>query len=209
MAIVQNPITGRSSGTYAGAVFASQFGKNVLRSKPVSVSVSQSDASKLARQKFKALAQAVKELLPALNVFFTSKQFGMPISSYIIKQCYDEALSGTLDNVAVDYNKIIPAPDSLGLGEHITTLQDSGELTVTLDQPAIKNIIGTDNKLDIAVYNSYTGKLASVLQDQEPDLATYTFENAMFGEGDDILVYIKPKKKVQFMPNSEICVIQA
>lgn len=209
MAIVQNPITGRSSGTYAGAVFATQFGKNVLRSKPVSVSVSQSDASKLARQKFKALTQAVNELLPALSVFFTSKEFNMPVSSYIFKQCYDEVLSGTLDSVQVDYGKIIPAPDSLGLGEHITALQSSGELIVTLDQPAIKNIIGADNKLNFAVYCVDNGKLVTVLQDQDADLATYTFESSLFGEPDTFFIYIKPKKKVQFQPVSELCVIEA
>ena len=209
MAIVQNPITGRSSGTYAGAVFATQFGKNVLRSKPVSVSVSQSDASKLARQKFKAIAEAVNELLPALSVFFTSKQFNMPISSYIIKQCYDKAISGTLNSVAVDYAKIIPAPDSLQLGEHITASQTSEELTVTLDQPAIKNIIGEDNNLNIAVYNITSGKLVSVLQDQAADLATYTFESLLFGETDTFHVYVKPKKKVQFNPGSDLCVIEA
>ena len=209
MAIVQNPITGRSSGTYAGAVFATQFGKNVLRSKPVSVSVSQSDSSRLARQKFKALAQAVKELLPALNVFFTSKQFGMPIMSYIIGQCYDKAVSGLLDFVVVDYTKIVPAPDSLQLGEHIEATVTSGEVAVTFAQPAIKNIIGEDNKLNIAVYNAKTGKLVSVLQDQSADLASKTFESSLIGALDTVHVYVKPKKKVPFKPGSDLAVTVA
>ena len=206
MAIVQNPITGRSSGTYAGAVFATQFGKNVLRSKPVSVSVSQTDASKLAREKFKKLAQAVNELLPALSVFFTSKQFNMPISSYIIKQCYDEALSGSLNSVEVDCTKIIPAPDSLGLGEYISAVKSSGEVAVTLVGESIKNIIGADNKLNIACYNAKTGKLISVLQDQAPDLASTTFTSSLIGSTDTIHIYVKPKKKVQFKPGSDLCV---
>lgn len=209
MAIVQNPITGRSSGTYAGAVFATQFGKNVLRSKPVSVSVSQSAASKLAREKFKKLAQAVRDLLPALNVFFTSKQFNMPIMSYIIGQCYDQALTGELGFVNVLYQKIIPAPDSLGLGEYISATKQSGEVTVTLNGTSIKNIIGADNKLNIAVYNVKTGKLISVLQDQEPDLASKTFTSALIGSTDTIHVYVKPKKKVQFKPGSDLCVTVA
>jgi len=206
MAIVQNPITGRSSGTYAGAVFATQFGKNVLRSKPVSVSVSQSNASKLARQKFKAIAQAVKELLPALNVFFTSKQFGMPIMSYIIGQCYDEAVSGLLDYVEVDYTKIVPAPDSLQLGEHINAVVAAGQVTITLDGTEIKNIIGADNKLNIAVYNAKTGRLVAVLEDQAADLATKTFESSLIAALDTIHVYVKPKKKVQFKPGNDLCV---
>ena len=209
MAIVQNPITGRSSGTYAGAVFATQFGKNVLRSKPVSVSVSQSNASKLARQKFKAIAQAVKELLPALNVFFTSKQFGMPIMSYIIGQCYDEAVSGLLDYVEVDYTKIVPAPDSLQLGEYISAVVSEGEVTITLVQPAVENIIGADNKLNIAIYNAKTGKLVSVLEDQDADLATKTVASSLIGALDTLHVYVKPKKKVQFKPGNDLCVTVA
>lgn len=209
MAIVQNPITGRSSGTYAGAVFATQFGKNVLRSKPVSVSVSQSAASKLARQKFKAIAEAVRDLLPALNVFYTSKQFNMPVMSYIIGQCYDKAVSGLLDYVTVDYSKIIPAPDSLGLGEHISAVVTSGSVTVTLDGTEIKNIVGEDNKLNIACYNAKTGKLISVLQDQAPDLATKTFTSELIGSTDTIHIYVKPKKKVQFKPGSDLSVTVA
>ena len=209
MAIVQNPITGRSSGTYAGAVFATQFGKNILRSKPVSVSVSQSDASKLARQKFKALAAAVKELLPALNVFFTSKQFNMPIMSYIIGQAYDNAITGTLDNVEIDYDKIVPAPDSLQLGEHITAISGVGEVTVSLTQPAVKNIIGEDNKINLAVYNIKTGRLVAVVEDQEPDLAEIAIESTLIGATDTIHVYVKPKKKVQFKPGNDLCVTVA
>lgn len=209
MAIVQNPITGRSSGTFAGAVFATQFGKNILRSKPVSVSVSQSAASRLARQKFKFLAQAVNELLPALNVFFTSKQFGMPVSSYIIGQCYEQAVSGDLDFVEVEYDKIIPAPDSLGLGEYIAASVESGSVTITLDGSSVSDIIGADNKLNIAVVNIKTGKLVSVLEDQAPDLATKTITSSLIGALDTIHVYVKPKKKVQFKPGNDLCVTVA
>ena len=209
MAIVQNPITGRSSGTYAGAVFATQFGKNILRSKPVSVSVSQSDASKLARQKFKALAAAVKELLPALNVFFTSKQFNMPIMSYIIGQCYDNAITGTLNNVEIDYDKIVPAPDSLQLAEHITATVSAGQVAVTLAQPNVKNIIGEDNKINIAVYNVKTGRLVAVLEDQAATLATKTFSSTLIAALDTIHVFVKPKKRVQFKPGSDLCVTVA
>ena len=209
MAIVQNPITGRSSGTYAGAVFATQFGKNILRSKPVSVSVSQSDASKLARQKFKALAAAVKELSPALNTFFTSKDFNMPVSSYIIGQAYDRAVSGTLNNVVIDYDEIVPAPDSLQLGDNITLEVSAQALDIILDQPAFKNIIGEDNKINIAVYNVTTGRLVTVLQDQEAGLTTKSVDSTLIGVADTLHVFVKPKKRVPFKPGSDLCVVVA
>ena len=207
MAIVQNPITGRSSGTYAGAVFATQFGKNVIRSKPVSVSVSQSDASKLARQKFKALAAAVKELSPALNTFFTSKDFNMPVSSYFIGQAYDRAVSGTLGNVVVDYSKLIVPADSLGLAQYITLFMDIGEIEVVLATASVAGLIGSDNTLDLACYNATTGKLVSVVTGLS-SASTGTFINStLIGGEDTLMVFAKPSKVVKFKANSELAVV--
>ena len=203
MAIVQNPITGRSSGTYAGAVFATQFGKNVLRSKPVSVSVSQSDASKLARQKFKALAAAVKELMPALSLFFTSKDFGMPVFSYMIKQAYHTAVSGTLNNVVVDNSKLLVAQDSLGMGQYFHQDQYAGESLISIDQPAVTNLIGADNTIIIACYNATTGKLVSVITDVPSNSAGHTFTSTLVGVDDDIKIYAKPAKTVRSKGSSE------
>ena len=209
MAIVQNPITGRSSGTYAGAVFATQFGKNVLRSKPVSVSVSQSDASKLARQKFKALAAAVKELSPALNTFFKSKDFNMPVSSYFIGQAYNRAVSGTLGNVVVDYSKLIVPADSLGLAQYITAFASEGEWSVLISQPAVANLIGSDNTIDLACYNSTTGKLVTVSPGLPPTSADLTEVSNLIGAADDVMVYIKPSKSVKSSSRSELVVISS
>jgi len=209
MAIVQNPITGRSSGTYAGAVFATQFGKNVLRSKPVSVSVSQSDASKLARQKFKALAAAVRELSPALNTFFKSKVFNMPVTSYFIGQAYDRAVSGTLGNVVVDYSKLILPADSLGLAEYIEIGISTNLLDVTIFQPAISNLIGTDNTLDIACYNATTGKLVGIKSGLDSTVDVINFASSLIGVDDDIMLYAKPSKVVKSKGSSELAVISS
>ena len=204
MAIVQNPITGRSSGTYAGAVFATQFGKNVLRSKPVSASVSQSDASKLARQKFKALAEALKELLPALSLFFTSKEFGMPVFSYMLKQAYHSAVSGTLNNVVVDYSKLLVAQDSLGMGQYIRSEQNEGEYITYLTQPAVTNLIGAENTLDLACYNASSGKLVSVKTSLPSTADDFQFLSSLIGIGDDIMLFAKPTKTVKSNGSSEL-----
>jgi len=204
MAIVQNPITGRSSGTYAGAVFATQFGKNVLRSKPVSVSVSQSDASKLARQKFKALAAAVKELSPALNTFFTSKDFNMPVTSYIIGQAYDRAVSGTLNNVVVDNSKLLIPTDSLGLGQYILFTLEAGEIQVEFQQPWVMDLIDDGNTIDLACYNTTSGKLVGVKTGLAKTEDFFTFTSTLIGAVDDVKVYAKPTKVVKFKASSEL-----
>ena len=40
MAITSNPIIGKTTGQYAGAIFYSMHGKNILRQKPENVKVS-------------------------------------------------------------------------------------------------------------------------------------------------------------------------
>ena len=207
MAIVQNPITGRSSGTYAGAVFATQFGKNILRSKPVSVSVSQSDASKLARQKFKALAQAVKELSPALNTFFTSKDFNMPVSSYFIGQAYDRAVSGTLGNVVVDYSKLVVPADALGLAKCFNIYFAQGGIGIDLAQPTFADLIGSDNTLELACYNASTGKLVTVKTGLPSPTDFIKIDSSLIDAADNLQVYAKPSKVVKFKASSELAVI--
>ena len=54
MAITQNPLIGRASGTFGGAVFSKLYNKNIVRSKPVSISDAKSPAQLSQRAKFTA-----------------------------------------------------------------------------------------------------------------------------------------------------------
>ena len=52
MAIVQNPITGRTKKAFGSAVFAKQYGKNTMRTKPLEVKNPKTLKQKMQRSKF-------------------------------------------------------------------------------------------------------------------------------------------------------------
>ena len=67
MAIVQNPITGRTKKKFGTAVFSKQFGKNVMRSKPIEVKNPQTEGQVTQRNKFATTVFLVKQVLPLIN----------------------------------------------------------------------------------------------------------------------------------------------
>lgn len=67
MAIVQNPITGRTKKKFGTAVFSKQFGKNVMRSKPMEVKNPQTVGQVTQRNKFATTVDLVRQVLPLIN----------------------------------------------------------------------------------------------------------------------------------------------
>lgn len=62
MAIVQNPITGRSRNKFGTAVFSKQYGKNTMRAKPLDVNQKVKKKT-MSLIKFKAGADAASVVL--------------------------------------------------------------------------------------------------------------------------------------------------
>lgn len=67
MAIVQNPITGRSKKKFGTAVFSTQFGQNVMRTKPLEVKNPKSEGQVKQRNKFSITVALVRHVLPIIN----------------------------------------------------------------------------------------------------------------------------------------------
>ena len=72
MAIVQNPITGRTKNKFANAVFSKQFGKNTMRSKALEVKNPNTPPQKNQRSKFKLMVHEGRKLLTLLRTAFKS-----------------------------------------------------------------------------------------------------------------------------------------
>lgn len=67
MAIVQNPITGRTKKTFGTAVFSKQWGKNTMRTKALDVKNHRTEGQVKQRTKFSTIVALVKEVLPLIN----------------------------------------------------------------------------------------------------------------------------------------------
>ncbi len=70
MAIVQNPITGRTKQKFGPAVFSKQFGKNTMRTKPIEVKNPKTPDQMNQRNKFSLMVAGGRELLPMLKISF-------------------------------------------------------------------------------------------------------------------------------------------
>jgi len=70
MAIVQNPITGRSKNKFGTAVFTTQFGKNVMRTKPLEVRNPKTEGQVKQRNKFTITVDLVRNVLPLINEIY-------------------------------------------------------------------------------------------------------------------------------------------
>lgn len=70
MAVVQNPITGRSSGKFAGAIFSKWKNKNVLRSNPIEVNNPNSVNQQMRRSMFSACVELGRTLRPVIETGF-------------------------------------------------------------------------------------------------------------------------------------------
>jgi hypothetical protein len=67
MAIVQNPITGRTRKAFGTAVFAKQYGKNTMRTKPIQVKNPKTTGQVRQRTKFSIILELIRQVIPTLN----------------------------------------------------------------------------------------------------------------------------------------------
>ena len=105
MAIVQNPITGRTKKKFGNAVFSKQFGKNTLRSKPLEVKNPKTAGQVAQRSAFKAALFVVREFLPAVRIGWK----GRAIHKSAFAMCMADTLLNAMKTVggvtSVDVNK--------------------------------------------------------------------------------------------------------
>ena len=101
MAITQNTLIGKSSGSVGGATFSSWKGKNVLRTKPTSVANPKSPGQVAQRLKMAKAVQLFRSLAGVFNLGYASKAVGMSSYNAFIKNVLNSgAISGD-DNLNV------------------------------------------------------------------------------------------------------------
>jgi len=105
MAIVQNPITGRTKKKFGTAVFSKQFGKNVMRSKPIEVKNPQTEGQVTQRNKFATTVFLVKQVLPLINDVYAGSLRKMSPFNKITSINVKNAFAG--DPPVIDHTKIV------------------------------------------------------------------------------------------------------
>jgi hypothetical protein len=113
MAIVQNPITGRTKNKFGSAVFAKQFGKNTMRTKPIEVKNPRTPDQVNQRNKFSLMIGTARSILDTLRVSFKSEAVKMTAFNSFVSNNIKTAIIGAPGNYEVDYPNLLVSKGSL------------------------------------------------------------------------------------------------
>jgi len=206
MAITQNPITGRSSGKFSTAIFSTLYGQNIIRSKPVNVRTSTSDAVVFVRQKFAAVALIIKQILPILKQIYSASDIGQGLMGFYVGKAYTAAAGGALGAPTVDYSKVLPGNDTAGLAGMFTADKSVAD-TVTLNwtQATVEAKIGALATLGFCLINDTSGDV--YINSTPIAVADGTVDIAVPGDNASVAfsMFVMPKSKVvKFKAASEL-----
>lgn len=114
MAIVQNPIVGRAKNKFAGAVFSTWKGLNVLRSKPLTVANPKSPAQRLQREKLRQGVELYRKMPGTIQKGFSQQAVGMSEYNAFMSDLLKNAIDGsTEENVEIDYTELLLAKGTM------------------------------------------------------------------------------------------------
>lgn len=114
MAIVQNPVTGRSKNAFANAIFTTLLGKNVMRSKPLQVANPQTIPQQQARKSLGFLSEQAKALKNAIDIGYKKAAVNMYPRNLYTKDNYGTVTTDTNLNTTQNVNNIKISKGSLG-----------------------------------------------------------------------------------------------
>jgi hypothetical protein len=105
MAIVQNPITGRTRKAFGTAVFAKQFSKNTMRTKPLQVKNPKTPKQLTQRKKFSTIVELIRQVIPTLNNVYAGSLTNMSPFNKIVSVNIKNAFTGTPP--VLDHTKVV------------------------------------------------------------------------------------------------------
>ena len=157
MAIVQNPITGRTRKKFGTAVFSKQFDQNTMRTKPLEVKNPRTEAQVIQREKFATVVELMRQVIKTINDAYDGKVRGMSpfnkVTSLTQKEAFDP-----ITNV-LDYSKVIFCDNEGSNVDNVAiSMQASRVINLTWD-PATDDAAELDDKVVVLLVNSIKNKV--------------------------------------------------
>jgi hypothetical protein len=104
MAIVQNPITGRTRKKFGTAVFSKHYENNTMRSKPIQVANPKTEGQVRQRSKFAQTVDLIRQVLPVVNDAYSNTLKNMsPFNKIVSLNVKNIFAEGTNE---IDYTKV-------------------------------------------------------------------------------------------------------
>jgi hypothetical protein len=190
MAIVQNPITGRTKKKFGNAVFSKQFGKNTLRTKPLEVKNPKTPGQVNQRSKFKLMVFTSRVLLGMIRISFQNMAIGKSAFNAFMQANIKTAITGVPGNYIISFPDLKVAKGPLFQVQNLVAGNDlASKVKRTWDIPINPLDTSNNDKLYNVAYNptknewSYgqPGTLRSAGTDEQGVPANWT--------GDTVHVY--------------------
>lgn len=191
MAIVQNPITGRTRGKFATAVFSKQFGKNTMRSKAIQVSNPRTQLQREQRSKFSLMVELSRMFLPFLKTSFKQVAVGMSQFNMFMKTNIQNVISGTYPDYEIDFAQLKVSKGTL-------TGTDTGDATAIAghkvdfswaDNTGVGDALATDKVMALIINYDRKAVVQDITTKSRDDLALSLTVPADWA-GDTVYVYI-------------------
>jgi len=155
MAISQNPMTGKMSGTMGNFVTSSLGSKNIVRAKAFGGRDANSEAQQMQRGGFKLIGQLFPMLGSIPEEGFVQRDSETSVFAAFMAVNLKEAIDKTGETVVIDYSKLVVSDGSLSKVIVTETTLDETGITVKY-LPSLKNELNkaTDEIVALALLAS-------------------------------------------------------
>ena len=191
MAIVQNPITGRTKKKFGTAVFSKQFGKNTMRTRPIEVRNPKTLPQKQQRSKFALMVELARMFMGFIRIGFKQVAIGMSQFNMFMKSNIYDVITGVYPNYAIDFTKLIVTKGTLMGADGGTAAAVAGH-KVDIgwnDNTGIGDALATDKALQLIINYDKGAVVQDTINKTRVDVASSLTVPASW-VGDDVHVYL-------------------
>jgi hypothetical protein len=157
MAIVQNPITGRTKKKFGTAVFSKQFGKNTMRSKPMDVKNPNTIGQATQRTKFSTIVNLIRQVLSLINSVYAGTLKNMSPFNKIVSINVKNAFTG--DPPGLDHTKVILCDFEGSTVNNVTMTAQPNQVMDIAWEPNTTNPDELSTPLTLILINCVTNKV--------------------------------------------------
>ena len=194
MAIVQNPVTGRTRKKFGSAVFSKQFGKNTMRTKPVEVHNPKTVPQKQQRTKFSLMVALARLIMGFIRVSFKQSANGMSQFNVFVRSNISTAITGVYPNYTVNFQSLIIAKGTLTGADGATAVAAAGKkVTISwLDNSGNGDAQTTDKAMMLIINNTKKAIVQDMINKTRVDLTSQFIVPASW-VGDQVHAYLSFK----------------
>ncbi|MFH0867289.1 MAG: DUF6266 family protein [Bacteroidota bacterium] len=191
MAIVQNPITGRTKKKFGTAVFSKQFGKNTMRTKPIEVRNPKTLLQRQQRSKFALMVELSRMFMGFIRIGFKQVSIGMSQFNTFMKSNIYNVITGTYPNYTIDFTKLIVTKGTLTGADGGTAAAASGR-KVNIgwnDNSGTGDALATDKAMQLIINYDKGAVVQDTINKTRVDV-TSQLTVPLSWVGDDVHVYL-------------------